>query len=57
LGRQGAAANKLKYCKDLIEEGLKDKATIRLVRLITDYSETKAAAEAKKLLKELGAAK
>jgi hypothetical protein len=59
---ENAAASKLKLAKMLIaddpdNERLKERAVFRLEELVKKYPETKAAAEAKKLLKELSAAK
>ncbi len=50
---QGAAA-RLKVAKMLLGNGQKDKAIDRLKMLLKDYPQTKAATEAKELLKKLG---
>jgi hypothetical protein len=59
---ENAAASKLKLAKMMIaddpdNERLKERAVFRLEELVKKYPATKAAAEAKKLLKELGTAK
>jgi hypothetical protein len=47
------AARKLKLAKDLLEDGLKQKAKDRLEELIKKFPKTKAAEEAQKLLDDL----
>jgi hypothetical protein len=47
------AARKLKFAKDLIDEGKGDKAKERLQDIIKDFPKTKAAEEAQKLLDKI----
>jgi hypothetical protein len=54
LRTERSAQAKLKLIKRLIDDDLKDKASLRLEQLVKQYPQTKAAAEARKLLKELG---
>ncbi len=48
------AVERLRYAKKLIEKGMEDEAKRRLEKIIKDYPDTKAADEAKALLKKLG---
>jgi hypothetical protein len=48
-----AAAQKLRFAKDLIKDGKIDKAKMRLEDLVAKYGKTKAADEARELLKDL----
>src|SRR5262249_50824904 len=47
------AARKLKFAKDLLDEGKGDKAKERLQDIIKDFPKTKAAEEAQKLLDKI----
>jgi hypothetical protein len=47
------ATSRLKFAQQLLEAGKKEDAKFRLQKLIEDYPDTKAAAEARQLLKRL----
>jgi len=47
------AASKLNLAKDILMDGKKDKAKVRLEEIVEKYPDTKAATEARELLKNL----
>lgn len=51
--REQTAASKLKFAKTFLADGMKDAAKRRLRELVKDFADTKASAEATRLLTEL----